>query len=122
MTQVPKSAWVVIVTSLVLGVSAFLYKNILQITVGWSHRRRTRARRDLILARVKVEESQYQLSAQHSPRSEDGEWEKVEKHADGSAPNGKESGNEWEGIIGFFHPFWYVLILDWRSVSKLKEL
>ncbi|KAL8973746.1 MAG: hypothetical protein Q9197_002010 [Variospora fuerteventurae] len=105
MTQVPTSAWVLIVTSLVLGVSAFLYKNILQITVGWSHRRRTRARRDLILARVKVEESQYQLSAQQSPRSEDGEWEKVDKHADGSAPNGKESGNEWEGIIGFFHPF-----------------
>lgn len=106
MSQLPRSFWTLIVTSLFLIVSAFLYKNLLQIIVGWSLRRRTRARRDILLARVKFEQSQYQLSAQQSTRSDDGEWEKVEKHAAGSAPNGKDPGDDWEGIIGFFHPFW----------------
>ncbi|KAL9060548.1 MAG: hypothetical protein Q9206_000958 [Seirophora lacunosa] len=105
MSQLPRSFWTLIVTSLFLIVSAFLYKNLLQIIVGWSLRRRTRARRDILLARVKVEQSQYQLSAQQSTRSDDGEWEKVEKHAAGSAPHGKDPGDDWEGIIGFFHPF-----------------
>ncbi|KAL8956886.1 MAG: hypothetical protein Q9193_005704 [Seirophora villosa] len=105
MSQLPRPFWTLVVTSLFLIVSAFLYKNLLQIIVGWSLRRRTRARRDILLARVKVEESQYQLSAQHSTRSDDGDWEKVDKHAAGSAPNRTEPGDDWEGIIGFFHPF-----------------
>ncbi|KAL8930199.1 MAG: hypothetical protein Q9208_000816 [Pyrenodesmia sp. 3 TL-2023] len=67
--------------------------------------RRSRARRTLILARVKVEESQYQLSTRQSPRSDDGEWEKIEKSTVGPNRNGEEAKDEWEGIIGFFHPF-----------------
>ena len=34
----------------------------------------------------------------------DDDWEKVESTA--SAPNGEVPKGDWEGIIGFFHPFW----------------
>lgn len=69
----------------------------------------------MILARVKLEEARSQLSASRSPKSDDGECEEVEKHTAGSAKNGGEADDEWEGIIGFFHPFWSVQPLGIRS-------
>ncbi|KAL8715315.1 MAG: hypothetical protein Q9225_006422, partial [Loekoesia sp. 1 TL-2023] len=92
-------SWEFTITLLVIGVSAFIYKWLVQTTVGWFLRRKTAARRRSILARVAVEESEFQLSARESPRSDDGDWEKVDK------PNGDQADDEWEGIIGFFHPF-----------------
>lgn len=100
--------WSLVNTILAVFISAFLFKWLFQSTVGWYLRRRTAARRTLILARARLEESQLQLREQQSPKLEDGEWEKVEKYALGSAPNGGEADDEWEGIIGFFHPFRFV--------------
>ncbi|KAL9630715.1 MAG: hypothetical protein Q9204_004577 [Flavoplaca sp. TL-2023a] len=97
--------WILANCIITIGFSAFVSKLLLQIVVGWYLRRRTTSRRITILARVKLEEAQYQLSASESPSLDDGEWEKVEKHTAGSAKNGEEADDEWEGIIGFFHPF-----------------
>lgn len=74
--------------------------------VGWHLQRSTAARRELILARIEVEEQDYQSKLRHSPKSDDGDWEKVESYASGSAPNGGKSQDCWKGVIGFFHPFW----------------
>lgn len=72
-------------------------------TFGWYLRRRTAARRQAILSQVRSEERDYQ--SEHK-KSGDGDWEKLESHAVASAPNGGPADDEWEGMIGFFHPFW----------------
>lgn len=108
-------SWTLANSILVICLSAFVSKLLLQAVVGWYLRRRTTSRKITILARVKLEEAQYQLSASQSHKSDDGEWEKVEKHTAGSAKNGGEADDEWEGIIGFFHPFWSVQPLGIRS-------
>ncbi|KAI4171723.1 MAG: hypothetical protein LQ346_008712 [Caloplaca aetnensis] len=105
MSQIPRTLWTLLASLLAISCSAYICRWLLQTTVGWSLRRRSRARRTLLLARVKVEESQHQLSTRQSPKSDDGEWEKVEKSTEGSARTGQEANDEWEGIIGFFHPF-----------------
>ncbi|KAL8785365.1 MAG: hypothetical protein Q9213_003430 [Squamulea squamosa] len=97
--------WSLVNTILIIGVSAFAFKWLLRTTVGWYLRRRTAARRSSIIARVKIDEAQFQLSVSQSSRSDDGEWEKIEKHAAGSARNGGEADDEMEGLVGFFHPF-----------------
>ncbi len=71
--------------------------------IGWYLRRKTMVRRQAILAQVRLEEEKYQTLAR---KSDDGDWEKVESHAAGTAVNGGQADDEWEGMIGFFHPFW----------------
>ncbi|KAL9596902.1 MAG: hypothetical protein Q9179_004466, partial [Wetmoreana sp. 5 TL-2023] len=105
MSRLPALFWSLVNVILTISISTYVFRWLFQITVGWYLRRKTAARRSLVLARVKLEESQLQLRERQSPNSDDGEWEKVEKHAVGSAPNGGEADDEWEGIIGFFHPF-----------------
>lgn len=100
--------WGFVNTILTVGITTYIFKWLFQTTVGWYLRQKTSAQRSLILARVKLEESQLQLRESQVPKSDDGEWEKVEGHATGSAPNGQEADDEWEGIVGFFHPFWFV--------------
>ena len=89
-------------TLLALGSTILLCKWL----VGWHLQRSTSARRQLILARIEVEEKDHLSKLRHSSRSEDGDWEKVESHASGFASNGERSQDDWKGIVGFFHPFW----------------
>ncbi|KAL8953217.1 MAG: hypothetical protein Q9222_000916 [Ikaeria aurantiellina] len=89
----------------IVSVAVFLLKWLFQVSVGWYLRQKTAAQRSLILARVKLVESQHQLSISQAPPRDSREWVEIEKHAVGSAPNGGEADDEWEGIIGFFHPF-----------------
>ncbi|KAI9831449.1 MAG: asparagine-linked glycosylation protein [Sarea resinae] len=73
--------------------------------VGWYLHRKTEGRRSLILARVQVEEEDYKSNGRHDSASEDdGDWERVESDA-ASSSNGDKADREWEGIVGFFHPF-----------------
>lgn len=89
-------------TFLALGSTFFLCKWLL----GWHLQRSTSPRRELILARIEIEEQDYQSKLRHSSKSDDGDWEKVERYASGSAPNGGKSQDDWKGVVGFFHPFW----------------
>lgn len=73
--------------------------------VGWYLRRKTSARKKAILLQVKREEKDYQSKHQSSSRLSD-DWEKVESYATGSAINGGPADSDWEGVVGFFHPFW----------------
>jgi alpha-1,2-mannosyltransferase len=77
--------------------------------VGWSLQRRTSKRRELIASRVRSEEQAYQSAQKGLPKADDEDWEKIESYAAGSAPNGDlPTDVEWEGVVGFFHPFWSV--------------
>lgn len=82
--------------------------------VGWVIQKRTRSRRKYIVSRVAADEEEFQSKrARSSPRTqtEDEDWEKVETYGTGSTGGAKVSGSqdEWNGIIGFFHPFWCVI-------------
>jgi len=63
----------------------------------------TRERRQAIRAQVNRDTAA--VKQKQDTTSEEEEWEK----ARGLQTTEKESskGNGWDGIIGFFHPFWY---------------
>ena len=71
--------------------------------IGWYIRRKTDSRRHTLL------ETSFG-AAQERGRSKDsssdvGDWERVEGHVAGAAPNGGKAYKDWKGIVGFFHPF-----------------
>ena len=93
--------------------------------VGWLIRRRSRSRREYVIARARSEEEQLRAPRPKASTTslsrngaEDEDWEKV----DSSGPSGVQtatssesssnagentnSSDNWDGIIGFFHPFW----------------
>ena len=75
----------------------------LAIGLGWYIRHRSKDRRQVL-----VDSSERSTKEQGQPKdstSEDGDWEKVETHAAGTAPNGGKPGEDWKGVVGFFHPF-----------------
>jgi alpha-1,2-mannosyltransferase len=92
---------------------------------GWLIRRRTRSRREYVIARARSDEEELlkTLRAKNSTHSlarssaEDEDWEKVDNTAgpagvkasssdDIGASDGAKRPDDWDGIIGFFHPFW----------------
>lgn len=73
------------------------------VQVGHYLRRACRTRRELLLARVATESKNYE--AAHA-EAEDYDWEEIASVAtDGRV--GNKADKSWEGIVGFFHPFWY---------------
>lgn len=74
--------------------------------VGWYLRRKTAGRRAQILECVEAEEKSLAADLD-SGRDSDEDWETVESYAAGTAKNGEKADKEWDGIVGFFHPFWY---------------
>lgn len=83
--------------------------------VGWIVQRRTRSRREEIISRVRAEEKELASKCTTSPtrtQTVDEDWEKVDSSSSCIGTTGssdKTTGDEdWDGIIGFFHPFWFV--------------
>lgn len=91
--------------------------------VGWLIRRRTRSRREYVIARARSDEEEYRAShlkdsTQSLARSqaEDEDWEKVDSSGGAKTSSSSDSGasggvegsktDDWDGVIGFFHPFW----------------
>ncbi|KAK4039151.1 glycosyltransferase [Parachaetomium inaequale] len=77
--------------------------------LGWYLRKKTDGRRCHILELVEAEEKKYRESRRSSTSSggagEDGGWEKLDAYTAGTARNGEEGDDDWDGIVGFFHPF-----------------
>lgn len=72
------------------------------IALGKHIRGKTQQRRELLLARAEADEKEY--SAKH--KREDEDWEKVEGRSSGSSTPGGQDDRDWQGVVGFFHPFW----------------
>jgi alpha-1,2-mannosyltransferase len=89
----------------ILGIPSLL--SYIGRTWGWLLRSKCAERRELIFAKVRGEERDYQWERSKATKTEDEDWERVESYATGTAGNGEKAEDEWEGIIGFFHPFWY---------------
>ncbi|KAK2763891.1 asparagine-linked glycosylation protein [Arachnomyces sp. PD_36] len=71
--------------------------------IGWYVQGKTKGRRDLIISRVRVDEEEYRSERRRSGSgAEDEDWEKVEEcYPAQTTPK----PDDWDGIIGFFHPF-----------------
>lgn len=74
--------------------------------LGCHIKRKTKGHRELIRARVQVEEEDYRSRRNRQSKAEDDDWEKIERYGSGDAPRGSEKENGWDGFVGFFHPFW----------------
>jgi alpha-1,2-mannosyltransferase len=70
--------------------------------LGWHLQANARERKAAIVRRVEAERAAV-TEHRGSQEAEDG-WEKIEKS--GAAENGKPLLDEWNGVVGFFHPFW----------------
>lgn len=121
-----------ILTLLIVATTAFLLPQLIGSVLGlvlrgagWLICRRTRSRRDYVIARARSDEEELSktVRAKDSTHSltrssvEDEDWEKVDSTAgpggvktpsssDSGAGDGAKRPDDWDGIIGFFHPFW----------------
>lgn len=75
--------------------------------LGWYLRRKTDGRRALILRVTEEDERAFQENSpsKSSGSSLDDEWENIEGAVTGTAKNGGKGESDWNGIVGFFHPF-----------------
>ena len=89
------------------AVTGYILRAILRI-VGWSIENKTKARMESIWSRVRAEEEKLrkQRAKSASGSTEDEDWEKVESPPEEKTQNREPLTDGWEGIIGFFHPFW----------------
>ncbi|KAL4896479.1 hypothetical protein BDV59DRAFT_107344 [Aspergillus ambiguus] len=93
----------VVLPQLPLGVLRIVLRG-----VGWVIQKRTRSRREYILSRVRADEEEFQSRRSKTSPGEDEDWEKVDTSSAHSGPAGQNNAtanDDWEGIIGFFHPF-----------------
>ncbi|KAI9805495.1 MAG: hypothetical protein M1825_000746 [Sarcosagium campestre] len=74
---------------------------------GSNLKRRGETRRFMIIARVHADEEIYVKDGSRSAASgsDDDDWERLEKHSAASAKNGGQAEQDWQGIVGFFHPY-----------------
>ena len=74
---------------------------------GYLLRRKTQGRRELILGAVRREAEDFRSGVEQPRSVEDEDWEQVEKDAAHTIRNdGLGRDADWDGVIGFFHPFW----------------
>lgn len=76
-------------------------------TLGWYLRRKTDGRRALIVRVTEEQECEFRASTAAKPTggSSDDEWEKIDSSTAGTSRNGGKADRDWDGIVGFFHPF-----------------
>lgn len=106
--------------------------------VGWLIWRRTRSRCEYVIARARSEEEELRASRPKGSTTsvsrnggEDEDWEKVDSSGPGgvqtttgsesSGGTGEESNQspeDWDGIIGFFHPFWYGILYTRQNTQR----
>ncbi|KAK3946443.1 GDP-Man:Man(3)GlcNAc(2)-PP-Dol alpha-1,2-mannosyltransferase [Diplogelasinospora grovesii] len=78
--------------------------------LGWYLRRKTDGRRSHLLELMEEDEKKYQKENEKKRRDSDDdedekEWEKLDVYTVGTSKNGDKADKDWDGIVGFFHPF-----------------
>lgn len=72
---------------------------------GWHLTRRTKTHRREVLSNTKSEQEDHHEKERVSVTSEEPDWVEVESQPGGSATNGAQAPEDWEGVVGFLHPF-----------------
>ena len=73
--------------------------------MGWRLTVKSQDRRKVLQATSKQEEEDYHEKEKVSPKSEEADWVEVEDQPSLVASSAKEISYDWDGIIGFLHPF-----------------
>ncbi|KAK8130742.1 hypothetical protein PG999_003122 [Apiospora kogelbergensis] len=93
--------------------------NTVGTTLGWYLRKKTDGRRSLIIRLTEDDEKAHAekrssnksggsgsgSGSSDSRSSLDNDWENIEASVLGSSHNGEKGEQDWDGIVGFFHPF-----------------
>ncbi|EGX94201.1 alpha-1,2-mannosyltransferase alg11 [Cordyceps militaris CM01] len=113
--RAPASGWTIVVTSVLLSMVPFILFlgtpvvwRLLGRAAGFLFRKKTEGRRAVLVAAMDEENEKYRHKHAGSKSSSSGdEWEKVAGGgaADAVAEKLKDKTRDWDGIIGFFHPF-----------------
>lgn len=78
-------------------------------TLGWCLRKGSEGRRTLLVRTTTENETRFRerenLQKEAASNSEDEGWENVDGSIAGTSRNGEVGDREWDGIVGFFHPF-----------------
>jgi alpha-1,2-mannosyltransferase len=104
-------AFLVIILSLLVAsvVSVVFLRKTLHLLaelVGRRLRHSSRTRRELLLDRVAAETKTFKAERK-TKNTEDDDWEKIAPSPKGSPSSQGQANAEWNGVVGFFHPFWY---------------
>lgn len=76
-------------------------------SLGWYLRRKTDGRRCHILEVVEADERKYRDSKSAKGRKEEKEDRDTFNNTEATGTSdGKVYDKDWDGIVGFFHPFW----------------
>lgn len=75
---------------------------------GFTLRKRTEGRRAQLLSVMNEEDAKYQKENPGLKTSSSEEWEAVKAADLKTTTKDGKSQKDWDGVIGFFHPFWYV--------------
>lgn len=80
-------------------------------------RRKTEGRRGQVLKSIEEDEKDYAEKHKKSEGDskkgeEDDSWEKVQAYPAAGTPDGNKLADDWAGVVGIFHPFWYVCYGD----------
>lgn len=75
--------------------------------LGYYLIKKTEGRRDRILKVTAELESSFVANPANSTPgdSSDDDWDKVEGATTGTSGNGEKESQDWDGVVGFFHPF-----------------
>jgi alpha-1,2-mannosyltransferase len=94
-----------VLVPLVILIALPLIGKLLRTFLGWSLRKRTEGRRAHLLALMTEEDT---AARRKDPR---GSAEtKLVFDVDDNLKNTLDSQKDWAGTVGFFHPFWYVIM------------
>ena len=103
-------------TGLILLLTSFFFliRGSVGQTIGRHIRRKSVSRRKLIVELIREELRASSDDTRDGSRGvgstvvEGGEWEKIGDATTPAAVNGDQEQSGWNGVIGLFHPFWYV--------------
>lgn len=90
-------------------------------------RRKTEGRRSQVLKSIEEDEKNYaekhKSQGDDKKGKEDSSWEKSQAYSASKTPDGNKLADDWAGIVGFFHPFWYALkredVLAWHRADLM---
>lgn len=74
--------------------------------LGFLLKKKTGGRRSLIVSVMNEENEKYWQEHAESKSNSSGEWEKVPAAKDAVTDKTEDKNKDWDGIVGFFHPFW----------------
>jgi alpha-1,2-mannosyltransferase len=76
--------------------------------LGYRLRRESQGVREALFVKTRDERAQCDKGdSKGGRRKSDGDdWEEIESPLVGTADNGGRAVPDWQGVVGFFHPFW----------------